>query len=184
MLLNFYVQANSHSADQDATYFESASSWVNNAVTNVSEFSWQETGEWITLHTRGTIDSAKDLFRYLSGDPATSKSAAAQVTSPAPRKHDSPSGDGKGIWSSFTGLFGSLRGGAVKGPYEGALDTGRGSVWQEGEVHADLVRVGVNKSFPMDRILTYFRTPPDISSFSIFSLIFQVGSSTNTGGYV
>ncbi|KAI0283410.1 TIM21-domain-containing protein [Russula aff. rugulosa BPL654] len=138
MLLNFYVQANSHSADQDATYFESASSWVNNAVTNVSEFSWQETGEWITLHTRGTIDSAKDLFRYLSGDPATSKSAAAQVTSPAPRKHDSTSGDGKGIWSSFTGLFGSLRGGAGKGP--GALDTGRGSVWQEGEVHADLVR--------------------------------------------
>jgi mitochondrial import inner membrane translocase subunit TIM21 len=149
MLLNFYVQANSHSADQDASYFESASSWLNNAVTNFSsEFSWQETGEWITLHTRETIDSAKDLVRYLSGDPATSKSAAAQVSTPAPRKHESPSGDGKGFWSSFTGLFGSLRSGAGKGPYEGALDTGRGSVWQEGEVHADLVRVGVCSSLP------------------------------------
>lgn len=27
-----------------------------------------------------------------------------------------------------------------------------------------------------DHILRYFRTPPDISSFGIFSLIFQVGS--------
>lgn len=183
MLLNFYVQANSHSADQDASYFESASSWLKNAATNFSEFSWHETGEWITLHTQETIDSAKDLFRYLSGDPAPSKSGVAQVSSPAPRKQESPSGDGKGFLSSFTGLFGSLRGGAGKGPYEGALDTGHGSVWQEGEVHADLVRVGICGSFPMNHILTYFRTPLDISSFGIFSLIFQVRSSTNTTGY-
>lgn len=168
MLLNFYVQANSHSADQDASYFESASSWLNNAVTNVSsEFSWQETGEWITLHTRETIDSAKDLFRYLSGDPATSKSAAAQVSSPAPRKHESPSGDGKGFWSGFTGLFGSLRGGAGKG-YEGALDTGHGSVWQEGEVHADLVRVGVRMSFSHGSHTYIFQ---DASGYFVFRYI-------------
>ncbi len=167
MLLNFYVQANSHSADQEASYFESASSWLNNTVTNVSEFSWQETGEWITLHTRETVDSAKDLFRYLSGDPATSKSAAAQVSSPAPRKRQSPSGDGKGFWSGFTGLFGSLRGGAGKGPYEGALDTGRGSVWQEGEVHADLVRVGVC-TFPHGSHTYIFQ---DASGYFVFRYI-------------
>jgi len=168
MLLNFYVQANSHSADQDASYFESASSWLNNAVTNISGFSWQETGEWITLHTRETIDSAKDLFRYLSGDPATSKSAAAQVSSPAPRKRESPSGDGKGLWSSFTGLFGSLRSGAGKGPYEGALETGHGSVWQEGEVHADLVRVGVCTSFPLGSHTYIFQ---DASGYFVFRYI-------------
>ncbi len=175
MLLNFYVQANSHSADQDASYFESASSWLNNAVTNFSEFSWQESMGWITLHTRETIDSAKGLFRYLSGDPVPSNSAAAQVSLPAPRKQESPLGDGKGFWSSFAGLFGSLKGGTGKGPYEGALDTGHGSVWQEGEVHADLVRVGP-EDLLMDHILTFFRTPPDISSFGISSLTFQVGS--------
>jgi len=168
MLLNFYVQANSHSADQDASYFKSASSWFNNTVTNLSEFSWQETGEWITLHTQETIDSAKNLFRYLSGDPATSNSAAAQFSSAAPRKHESPSGDGKGFWSSFTGLFGSLRGGAGKGPFEGALDTGHGNVWQEGEVHADLVRVGVGRSFPHGSHTYVFQ---DASGYFVFRYI-------------
>jgi len=140
MLLNFYVQANSHSPDQEASYLESASSWLNHAVTNFSGFSWREASDWITLHTRETVDSAKDLFRYLSGDPVPSKSAAAQVSLPVPPRQESPTDSRKGFWSSFTGLFGSLRVGAGKGLYEGALDTGHGSVWQEGEVHADLVR--------------------------------------------
>jgi import inner membrane translocase subunit TIM21 len=146
MLLNFYVQANSHSPDQDASHFELASSWLNNVMTNFSEFSWQEARDWIVLHTRETVDSTKDLFRYLSGDPVPSKSAATQVSLPVPRRQDSPTDNGKGFWGSFAGLFGSLRNGAGKGPYEGALDTGHGSVWQEGEVHADLVRVGVCRS--------------------------------------
>jgi len=140
MLLNFYVQANSHSPEQDTSYFELASSWLNNAVTNFSEFSWWEARDWVILNTRETVDSAKDLFRYLSGDPVTSKSAASQVSSPVPRKQDSPADNEKGLWRSFAGLFGSLRSGVGKGSYEGALDTGRGKVWQEGEVHADLVR--------------------------------------------
>jgi import inner membrane translocase subunit TIM21 len=143
MLLNFYVQANSHSPDQDASYFELASAWLDNAVTNFSEFSWWEARDWIMLHTQETVDSAKDLFRYLSGDPVPSKSAAAQVSLPTSRKQGSPTDSGNGFWNSFAGLFGSLRGGAGKGPYEGALDTGHGNVWQEGEVHADLVRVRV-----------------------------------------
>jgi import inner membrane translocase subunit TIM21 len=175
MLLNFYVQANSHLPDQDANYLESASLWLNDAITNFSEFSWQEARDWIKLHTRETVDSAKDLFRYLSGDPVPSKSAATRVSLPVSWKHESPTDNGKGFWSSFAGLFGSLRSGAGKGPYEGALDTGHGSVWQEGEVHADLVRVGVCRSL-RDPILRHFRTPLDISSSGIFSSIFQVGS--------
>ena len=146
MLLNFYVQANSHSPEQDTSYFESASSWLNNAVTNFSELSLWEAKDWIILNTRETVDSAKDLFRYLSGDPVTSKSAASQVSLPVPRKQESPADNEKGLWRSFAGLFGSLRSGAGKGSYEGALDTGNGKVWQEGEVHADLVRVGIYRS--------------------------------------
>ena len=146
MLLNFYVQANSHSPEQDVSYFELASSWLDNAVTNFSEFSWWEARDWLTLNTREAVDSAKDLFRYLSGDPAPSKSAASQVSLPVSRNQESPTDNGRGFWSSFAGLFGSLRGGAGQGPYEGALDTRHGSVWQEGEVHADLVRVCVYRS--------------------------------------
>lgn len=142
MLLNFYVQVNSYSPDEDASYFESASSWLKSTVTNLSRVSWQDARDWTVLHTRDTIDSAKDLFRFLSGDPVPSKSAAAQVALPEPRKQELPAVDRKGFWNSFTGLFGSLRGGSRKGSYEGTLDARHGRVWQEGEVHADLVRVG------------------------------------------
>jgi len=140
MLLNFYVQANSQSPDQDASYFESVSTSIKNTATNLSEISWQEAGDWIMVQTRETVDYAKDLFRYLSGDPVSSKSRTSQISLPVPQKQEIPAGDGKRFWENFTGLFGSLRGGSRKGPYEGTLDAGHGRVWQEGEVHADLVR--------------------------------------------
>jgi import inner membrane translocase subunit TIM21 len=182
MLLNFYVQANSHSPDQDASYLDSASSWLNNSVTNFSEFSFREARDWIVLHTQETVDSAKDLFRYLSGDPVRSKSAAAQVSLPVPRKQESPTDNGKGFWSSFAGLFGSLRSGSGKGPYEGALDTGRGSMWQEGEVHADLVRVGVCRSSQGSHTYTF----QDASGYFVFRYILidlpSTFLSTNASG--
>ena len=143
MLLNFYVQANSHSPDQDVSYFESASNWLKTTTTNLPEVSWQETKDWIILQTRETVDHAKDLFRYLSGDPASSTSRASQVSLPVPRKQEAPAGDEKGFWVNFAGLFGSLRGGSRKGPYEGTLDAEHGRMWEEGEVHADLVRVSI-----------------------------------------
>ena len=146
MLLNFYVQANSQLPDQDVSYFESASGWLKNTTMNLSEVSWQETKDWIMLQTRETVDYAKDLFRYLSGDPA-STSRASQVSLQVPRKQEAPTGDEKGFWENFAGLFGSLRGGSRKGPYEGTLDAGHGRVWQEGEVHADLVRVCLYRTF-------------------------------------
>jgi import inner membrane translocase subunit TIM21 len=143
MLLNFYVQADTQPPDQDVSYFESTISWLKSTSMHLSEVSWQDAKDWTILHTRETVDSAKDLFRYLSGDPVSAKSTAAQVALPEPRRQDPPADDRKGLWSGFTGLFGTLRGGSRKGPYEGTLDAGRGRVWQEGEVHADLVRVGV-----------------------------------------
>jgi import inner membrane translocase subunit TIM21 len=143
MLLNFYVQADPHSSDQDASYLESASSWVKNIVTSLPELSWQEAKGWVIHHTHETIDSAKDLFRYLSGDPASPRSGAIQVALPEPRRQELPADDRIGFWSSVTGLFGSLKSGNRKGKQEGTFDTGDGKVWQEGEVHAELVRVSV-----------------------------------------
>ncbi|KAI9512875.1 TIM21-domain-containing protein [Russula earlei] len=140
MLLNFYVQANAKSPEQDASYIESASSWLKDTATNLSETSWHEARGWIMHHTRETVDSAKDLFKYLSGDTVRSKSAAPEVALPMPRKRESPGEERKGFWDSFAGLFGSLRGGGLKGSYQGNADAGRNGVWQEGEVHADLVR--------------------------------------------
>jgi mitochondrial import inner membrane translocase subunit TIM21 len=146
MLLNFYVQADPYSPNQDASYLESASSWVKNTVTSLPELSWKEAKDWMVHHTQETVDSAKDLFRYLSGDPAAPRPADTQVALPGPRKQDLPASDRNSFWSSVTGLFGSLKGGNRKGSQEGTFDAGQGRVWQEGEVHADLVRVSSCKT--------------------------------------
>ncbi|KAH9081945.1 TIM21-domain-containing protein [Lactarius deliciosus] len=140
MLLNFYVQANLNLPDSHTSYFQSVSSWVTDAVTNLPELSWQETKDSAMHHAQETVSSAKDLFRYLSGDPAPPQPAATHVTFPEPLKREVPTGDRKGFWSGVTGLFGSLRNTSRTGPQEGTSEAGHGRLWHEGEVHADLVR--------------------------------------------
>ncbi|KAI9445066.1 TIM21-domain-containing protein [Lactarius indigo] len=140
MLLNFYVQANPHLPDSHTSYFQSVSSWVTDAVTNLPELSWQEAKDSAMHHAQETVSSAKDLFRYLSGDPAPPQPAATHIAFPEPLKQEVPTSDRKSFWSGVTGLFGSLRNGSRTGPQDGTPEAGRGGVWHEGEVHADLVR--------------------------------------------
>ncbi|KAH8997564.1 TIM21-domain-containing protein [Lactarius akahatsu] len=140
MLLNFYVQANPHLPDSHTSYFQSVSSWVTDAVTNLPELSWQETKDSAMRHAQETVSSAKDLFRYLSGDPAPPQPAATHVAFPEPLKQEVPTGDRKSFWSGVAGLFGSLRNRSRTGPQEGTPEAGHGRLWHEGEVHADLVR--------------------------------------------
>ena len=148
MLLNFYVQANPHLPDSHTSYFQSVSSWVTSTVTNLPELSWQEAKDSTVRYAQETVDSAKDLFRYLSGDPAPPQSASTVVAFPEPLKQELPTDDKKSFWGSVAGLFGSLKGGSRTGPQEGTPDAGHGNVWLEGEVHADLVRVGIQQVFP------------------------------------
>jgi len=147
MLLNFYVQANPHPPDSH-TYFESVSSWVKSAVTSLPELSWQEAKNLGMRHARETAASAKDLFRYLSGDPTPPQPVVTSVTFPEPVKQELSRDDRKSFWSSFAGLFGSLRGGSGTGPQEGTPEAAHSRVWHEGEVHADLVRVRIQHIFP------------------------------------
>jgi import inner membrane translocase subunit TIM21 len=144
MLLNFYIQATSHLSDSQTSYFESLSSWVTSAATNLPELSWQEAKDSAVRHAQETVGSAKDLFRYLSGDPAPSQPAATHVAFPQPLKRESPTDDRKGFWGGIAGLFGSLRSRNRTGSQEGSPEVGHGRVWNEGEVHADLVRVGIH----------------------------------------
>lgn len=148
MVLNFFVQANPHLSDSHTSYIQSVSSWVTNAVTNLPELSLQEAKDSVTHYAQETVGSAKDLFRYLSGDPAPPQPATTHVTFPEPLKQALPTNDKKSFWSGVAGLFGSLRSGNRTGPQEGMPEAGHGKVWHEGEVHADLVRVGIQKVFP------------------------------------
>lgn len=95
-------------------------------------------------HAQEAVGSAKDLFRYLSGDPAPSQPPATHVAFPGPLKQESPTDDRKSFWGGVAGLFGSLRSGSKTGPQEGNPEAGHGRVWNDGEVHADLVRVGIH----------------------------------------
>ncbi|KAI0274786.1 TIM21-domain-containing protein [Gloeopeniophorella convolvens] len=140
MLLNFYVQADPHASERGASYLESASSWANDTLADLPELSLQDTTDWVKGRAQQTADSTKELFRYLSGDPVPPKTVTAQVSVMEPRKAEASTKESKGFWSSVTGLFGSVRGGSKKGSQEGGADAGYGRVWQEGEVHADLVR--------------------------------------------
>jgi len=140
MLLNFYIQANPHLPDSRTSYFQTISSWVTDAVTNLPELSWQEAKDSAMRHSRETVGSAKDLFRYLSGDPVPPQPGSTHVVFPEPLKQGLPTDDKKSFWSGVAGLFGSLRGGSRTGPQEGTAEAGYGKVWHEGEVHADLVR--------------------------------------------
>ncbi|KAH9044768.1 hypothetical protein EDB85DRAFT_2070861 [Lactarius pseudohatsudake] len=126
--------------DSHTSYFQSVSSWVTDAVTNLPELSWQETKDSAMHHAQETVSSAKDLFRYLSGDPVSPQPAATHVAFPEPLKQEVPTGDRKGFWSGVAGLFGSLRNRSRTGPQEGTPEAGHGRLWHEGEVHADLVR--------------------------------------------
>ena len=143
MLLNFYVQATPHQPDSHTSYFQSLSSWVTSAATNLPELSWQDARDSAGRHAQEIAGSAKDLFRYLSGDPAPPQPAATHVAFPEPLKQELPTDDRKGFWGGVAGLFGSLRSGSRSGPQEGTPEAGKGRVWREGEVHAELVRVGV-----------------------------------------
>jgi len=87
-----------------------------------------------------TSQSAKSIFKYLIGEAAPSGPAIGEVTT------TSTTGEHKieqerGMWGGVAGLFGSLKGAGRSGAQEGRPDPAYGSSWQEGEVHADLIRV-------------------------------------------
>jgi len=113
---------------------------MTSAVTNLPELSWQQAKDSAVRHAQETVGSAKDLFRYLSGDPAPTQPATTHVGFPDPLKQELPTDDRKSFWGGFAGLFGSLRSGSRTRPPEGTAEAGNGRVWHEGEVHADLVR--------------------------------------------
>ncbi|KAI0067762.1 hypothetical protein BV25DRAFT_1819182 [Artomyces pyxidatus] len=139
MLLNFYVQANSSSTDSSMSFIESASKRARETAANLPEVSWDDMVSWTKERAMRTSDSAKELFRYLTGDPVPPKSTPSNpIFSDTTRRELGE--EQKSVWSSFTGLFGSLKGTNRGGSQEGGPEVGSGKIYQEGEVHADLVR--------------------------------------------
>ncbi|TFY65918.1 hypothetical protein EVG20_g5169 [Dentipellis fragilis] len=143
MLLNFYVQAKGHgTAEASDSYLNSAVEWTKEAAAGLSELTWDDTVSWTKDRALGAQESAKELFRYLTGDTVAPKSivydadGSSDARGEDSRRHEEP----RGLWGSVTGLFGSIKSSSRNGSSEGSAAGTSGSLWQEGEIHADLVR--------------------------------------------
>jgi mitochondrial import inner membrane translocase subunit TIM21 len=131
LLLNFYVQALPAGSTQ--SYIESAQGWLD-ALPNVS---FDEARDWARVMAIRTVDSTKDLFRYLTGDSVPSRNPGLSIPSKqVEQRHE----ERQGLWGSITGVFGSLRSTSRNAEASGSNDAVAGK-WQEGEVHVDLVKV-------------------------------------------
>ncbi|VDB85812.1 unnamed protein product [Peniophora sp. CBMAI 1063] len=131
LLLNFYIQALPPSASA-TSYADSALAWVESLPSTTSDD--------IRAWGRGVVDSTKDLFRYLTGDPAApSTRPGGWFEDGTARKEDRVErAESKGLWGSITGVFGSLRGASRASNEERQAEAA--GKYQEGEVHVDLIK--------------------------------------------
>ncbi|TFY56120.1 hypothetical protein EVJ58_g7831 [Rhodofomes roseus] len=138
MLLHFYVQARSMGSraseedSEDVSYAEKASAWVKRTTSSLANLTTDELVEKTKARAQATMDSAKELFHFLSGDPLP-RSQLEQPTKEEVKQEK----EEKRWTSGFTGLFSGLRSTTKSSTESG--DTADGSTDSEGEVHADLI---------------------------------------------
>lgn len=147
MLLHFFVQARPPGAapheDEDASYLDRASTWATHAASSLADITVDEFVEKAKTRAYATLDSTKELFRFLSGDALPRPLPEQPV-----KKEVKQEKEEKGWTSGFTGLFSGLRG-TTNQSTENKEDSD-GSTYSEGEVHADLVLV--RQSSPVTRL--------------------------------
>ena len=80
------------------------------------------------------LDSAKGLFRFLTGEEV-----ARPASQPVEVREQKVEKEAKGWFSSVTGVFSGIKGSSQSSGSSG--DAVSGSGFAEGEVHADLVMV-------------------------------------------
>lgn len=135
MLLHFFVQARPlGSADEDASYLDRASAWATRAASSISDMTMDEFVEKTKTRAQAALDTTKELFRFLSGDPLPRPHTEQSVKEEVKQGKEE-----KGWTKGFTGLFSGLRGTNTSSTE--SKEASDGSMCSEGEVHADLVLV-------------------------------------------
>lgn len=139
MLLNFYVKGQppgSHSTSTDESYVDSAIRWTQDTSSTFLEMTPNEILDAAKERLDRLSENFKQMFRFLSGDSV-----------PTPRGMPTSSPDvkeekqEKGWISSLTGVFSGIKGASVA--HTEHFEDPAGPVDTEGEVHADLVMVGL-----------------------------------------
>lgn len=115
-------------------------------------------------HAQNLAENARNLFRFLSGESSHTRVSPPKVQYEVKEEKKETS------WtSSITGLFSRLKG--PSNTSETYTDVPDGEMYEEGEVHADLVmvcyhRLLVQNETLLDTIQT--RTTKDVMSSDIF----------------
>lgn len=142
MLLNFYVQgkppgSSSQFKDPSESYIDAVANWTGEKVTALSDLTFDEAVDWTKDRANNAWEKSKGAFRYLSGAPLPRVSLPDSV----PADLEEPKKIASSGWS-FVGMFSGLKGTHTASNDGGSGRTG-GEMWTDGEVHADLIRVGL-----------------------------------------
>lgn len=176
MILNFYVKGKPPGStsflnkDPSESYLNAVTHWTEAKLAILSRLDFDDAVEWTKDRATGVSEKSKGLFRYLSGAPVTPSSLPEplQMEVKEPKKSESTS------WS-FVGMFSGLRG--TRTNSSDSMRT-NGDAWTDGEVHADLVRVGPHSSSAHHCKLTWLhRTTMATSNSDTCLLIFRVSGT-------
>ncbi|KAH8120602.1 TIM21-domain-containing protein [Phellopilus nigrolimitatus] len=161
LLLNFYIRS---SPGSSSSLFEEDGylGRVQNTIRALGEeWTWDDARTWGSEALQGARESARRVFLYLTGEAGSSSSSASfpfSSTSQSDAHDAAPSPYGRrethigqhagdeegGLWASVAGLFSgigkSIGAAAGSGAAGRGRKEGRGEIFEEGEVHCDLVK--------------------------------------------
>lgn len=157
LLLNFYVHASPAASERLATFGDDGP--VRKVMRRVTDnaWTWDELHDWARRTKQALEDRTRSLFLYLTGENGSGSSGAKYPydTGDVAPSHSSldrretqigkVSGEGSGLWSTVTGLFSGL-GRNVAAPTGSSSSGSRAEIYDEGEVHCDLIKVCVLSS--------------------------------------
>ena len=139
MIMTFYVQGRPEgeiTPPLDSSYIKSMSDWIRDRLSGLSELSFDEAIASSKQSGLNIWDKSIRAFKYLSGSPLPPVHIPSM---PSPETKDSARKEATTIWS-FAGVFSSLKRSKKTNNEKMLRQTGRS--FTEGEVHADLVKVG------------------------------------------
>lgn len=139
MIMTFYVQGRPQgeiAPPSDSSYFELVSAWIQDKFSGLSELSFDEAMAWSKQSGMNIWDKSIRAFKYLSGAPLPPKHVPPM---PSPETKESAKKEVATIWE-FAGVFSSLKGAKKTSNEKASRQNGR--LFTEGEVHADLIKVG------------------------------------------
>lgn len=124
MFLSFYVQGTS---SMKSSTVADKSEW---RIDDIAAISYDD----VKTQVLSLADSVRHAFRYLSGDFVASSVSAHPAKNVGQQEREKKD---EHPWWGLAGLFKGLRG--RRSPEEASIESG--TVYTEGEVHAELVRV-------------------------------------------